>query len=113
MQRAKDLPPAQTTDTHLNEAGMARRLKDYRTRNADDSGETVKDFFTDAIGHGNVLVIDAMSPEAEQLSKMQEIIESKGKPCCINMISDDDKKFLDNLKRIAAKDARAKARAEK
>jgi len=28
---------------------------------------------------------------------MEEIIEQKGKPCCINMISNDDKKFLQNL----------------
>ena len=43
---------------------------------------------------------------------MQEIIEQKGKPCCINMISEEDRKFLANLDRLAAKEARAKARAE-
>ena len=43
---------------------------------------------------------------------MQEVIEQKGKPCCINMISDDDRKFLANLEKAAAKEARAKARAE-
>ena len=74
-QRAKELPPAQTTDTHHNDAGMARRLKDYRARNVEDSGETVRDFFTGAIGPANVLTIDAMTPEAEQILKMQEIIE--------------------------------------
>ena len=44
---------------------------------------------------------------------MQEIIEQKGKPCCINMITDSDKKFLDGLAKAAAKEARAKARAER
>ena len=44
---------------------------------------------------------------------MQEIIEQKGKPCCINMITESDKKFLDGLAKAAAKEARAKARAEK
>ena len=92
---------------------MARRLKDYRTRNPDDSGNTVKDFFLDACGYQNVLVIDSMSPETEQLPKMQEIIEQKGKPCCINMISADDKKFLANLEKMAQKEIRAKQRAEK
>jgi hypothetical protein len=43
---------------------------------------------------------------------MSELIEQKGKPCCINMISDDDKKFLAALEKKAAKEARAKARAE-
>ena len=43
---------------------------------------------------------------------MREIIEQKGKPCCINMITEDDKKFLENLQKLADKEARAKARAE-
>ena len=64
-QKAKDLPPEVTENTHWNEAGMVRRLKDFRTKNVDDSGETVKDFITEAIGYSNVLVVDAMSPETE------------------------------------------------
>ena len=111
-QRAKDIPPEQVEGTHFNDAGMARRLKEYRTRNPDDSGNTVKDFITETIGYPNVLVVDASIPNNEQLTKMQEIIEQKGKPCCINMITDDDKKFLANLEKIAAKAARQKARAE-
>jgi hypothetical protein len=46
------------------------------------------------IGPANVLAIDASKPEQEQLSAMQEIIEQKGKPCCINMITDSDYAFL-------------------
>jgi len=110
--RAKELAPEKVDNTHHNEQGVTRRLKEYRARNVDDSQETVKDFFNDVIGYQNVLVVDAMLPENEQLAKMQEIIEQKGKPCCLNMISDDDKKFLANLQKIAQKEARAKARAE-
>lgn len=73
--RAKELPPAQTEGTHHNDAGMVRRLKEYRARNVEDSGATVKDFFTQAIGYPNVLIIDSMTPESEQLLKMKEIIE--------------------------------------
>ena len=58
-QKAKDLPPEQVEGTHHNDAGMVRRLKDYRTRNPDDSGTTVKDFITEKIGYPNVLVVDA------------------------------------------------------
>lgn len=97
--RAKELPPEKVDNTHHNDAGMQRRLKDYRGRNVDDSGETVKDFFNEVIGYQNVLVVDALIPENEQLLKMQEIIEQKGKPCCINMISDDDRKYLANLEK--------------
>ena len=54
---------------------MIRRLKEYRARNVEDSGATVKDFFTQAIGYPNVLIIDSMTNEGEQLLKMKEIIE--------------------------------------
>jgi len=59
VQRAKDLPPQKTQDNHHNDAGMTRRLKEYNTRNAIDSGETVRDFFNDVIGYQNVLVVDS------------------------------------------------------
>jgi len=48
-----------------NDANMARRLKEWNTRNVPDSGETIKDFFNDAIGHANVLVVDSTTPEEE------------------------------------------------
>lgn len=89
---------------------MVRRLKEYHARNVEDSGSTVKDFFTGAIGYQNVLVVDAMSEDKDQLLKMKEIIEQKGKPCCINMISDKDKKFLADLDKTKRREARAKAR---
>lgn len=88
---------------------MARRLKEYRTRNPE--GDGIKEFFTATIGYPNVLVVDSLLPKEEQLSKMREIIEQKGKPCCINMITDEDNKFLNGLKKLAEKEARAAARA--
>lgn len=68
--RAKELLPEKTDNTHHNDAGMARRLKEYRARNVDESGETVKDFFNEVIGYQNVLVVEATAAEEEQLSKM-------------------------------------------
>lgn len=73
--RAKELPPEKVENGHHNDAGMTRRLKEYRARNVDESGETVKDFFNEAIGYQNVLVVDSLLPEEEQIVKMQEIIE--------------------------------------
>lgn len=104
------MPPETKDGTHLDDAGMVRRLKEYRARNTEDS--CVKDFFTQAIGYGNVLTVDATEPTDQQLGKMREIIEQKGKPCCINMITAEDNKFLLGLKKQAEKEARAKARAE-
>ena len=113
IQKAKDLPAEKTADSHHNDAGMQRRLKEFRARNVEDSGATVKDFFTEAIGYQNVLIIDANSPEEEQLLKMKEIIEQKGKPCCINMITAEDRKFLAMLDKQAKAAERAKKRAER
>lgn len=48
-----------------NDANMARRLKEWNTRNVADSGETIKDFLDEAIGHANVLVVDSTTEEAE------------------------------------------------
>lgn len=109
-QRAKDLPPEARDGTHLDDANMVRRLKEYRARNTEES--CVKDFFTQTIGYQNVLAVDCTEPTEEQLGKMREIIEQKGKPCCINMITEEDNKFLNGLKKQAEKEARAKARAE-
>ena len=63
VEKAKALPAEQTAGTHLDEAGMARRLKEYRARNADDSN--LKEFFTEAVGYQNVLVIDSAQPGPE------------------------------------------------
>ena len=89
------MAPEVRDGTHLDDPGMVRRLKEYRARNNDES--SLKDFFTGAIGYPNVLVVDATAPTEEQLAKMREIIEQKGKPCCINMITAEDNKFLQGL----------------
>ena len=51
LARAKELPPEKVDNTHHNDPGMQRRLKEYRGRNVDESGETVKDFFNEVIGY--------------------------------------------------------------
>jgi adenylate kinase len=111
-QKMKDLSPEKTANTHFDEAGMQRRLKEYRGKNVEDSGETVRDFFNQLIGYQNVLVVDGTTPAEEQIARMRELIEQKGKPCCINMISDEDRKFLSDLEKKAAKELRRKQRAE-
>ena len=97
ISKAKELPQEKFEGSHWNDAGMIRRIKEYRARNIEDSKDTVKEFFTEHIRYQNVLLVDCKLPEKEKISKMEEIIEQKGKPCCINMISNDDKKFLQNL----------------
>lgn len=60
VQRAKDLAPEAKEGTHHDDAGMGRRLKEYRGRNPE--GDSLKEFFTQAIGYPNVLVVDSGSP---------------------------------------------------
>ena len=59
-----------------------------------------------------MLVVDATTKAEEQIAKMRELIEQKGKPCCINMISDEDRKFLSDLEKQAQKEIRQKKRLE-
>jgi len=106
--KAKELPATVVEGTHWNDAGMNRRLKEYRAKNPETGN--VKDFFNSVIGPANVLSIDVTLSEQEQLTKMKEIIEQKGKPCCINMITDSDKKFLADLEKQALKEEKARAK---
>ena len=41
-----------------------------------------------------------------------EIIEQKGKPCCINMISPEDREFMHGIAKAAKKVERGKQREE-
>lgn len=110
VDRAKDLPASVVEGTHWNDQGMNRRIKEYRAKNND--ANNVQDFMRNLIGPANVLAVDVSKPEDDQLLSMKEIIEQKGKPCCINMISDSDRKYLDGLDKAAKKAAKAKAREE-
>lgn len=104
IQKAKELPPGVLEGTHWNDAGMNRRIKDYRAKNPESA--SIQDFFKQLIGPANVLGIDASKPEPEQLNAMKEIIEQKGKPCCINMITEADYAFLASLEKKVEKSAR-------
>lgn len=53
QQKAKELPAEKVEGTHWNDAGMVRRLKEFRARNPDD--DNTRDFLTKLIGHENVL----------------------------------------------------------
>ena len=51
ISKAKELPAEKLDGSHWNDAGMIRRLKEYRARNIEDSRDTVKEFFTEHIGY--------------------------------------------------------------
>lgn len=100
-----------TTNTHFTEAHMDRRLKLYREANPADNA--VQDFFAKSLQHVNgeqihlsdhIKTVHAISSsDMEQLVDIQEFIEKRGKPCCLNLITDKDNKFLRALEKQAQK----------
>jgi hypothetical protein len=100
------MAPEKTANTHYNESQMDRRLKIYRDSNVHDSGQSVQDLFTRCFSKlngeipisENFKIINAFAVvEAEIFGELQDFIEKNGKPCCLNLITDKDNKFLKNL----------------
>lgn len=111
-QRCKDTPADRiAANPHLQEAHLDRRLKVYRDQNVHDSGASVQCFFAKAITSQtglaaieNVKTVNVFlgEQESEMLSDIQGFIERNGKPCCLNLITDRDNKFLKDLEKKAA-----------
>lgn len=102
------MAPEKSANTHFTADHMDRRLKIYRDSNVHDSGSSVQCFFTKAIQSTNkganisenVKVISSFAgSDSELLADLQEFIERNGKPCCLNLITERDNKFLKNLEK--------------
>lgn len=108
-QRVKDLPVDKTANTHYTEAHMDRRLKIYRESCTAESGNSVQEFFMKSLAKingeipisENVKTVAAIggNGDIEHLVDIQDFIERRGKPCCLNLITDRDNKFLKNLEK--------------
>lgn len=109
-QKVKELPIEKTEGTHFNEQQTDRRLKIWRELNLTSDGEThIYNFFTRLIGKQNCVLFDAANTleanEPETRRTMEQLLEQNGKPCCINLVNDNDKKYLKHLERLARKKA--------
>lgn len=71
---------------------MDRRLKLYREQNQQDN--SVQDFFGKLINKDNIKTVKSAKEEAKIIASLQKFIEKNGKPCCLNLITDKDIKFL-------------------
>ena len=89
-QRVKDLPAEKAANTHFTEAHMERRLKVYR-----ETGD-VTEFFAKALPAESVKTVNAFA-EGDLLHELQAFIEVNGKPCCLNLITERDTRFLKKL----------------
>jgi len=85
--------------THHNDQGIDRRMKAYKEQNVVDSGNCVQDFFIRIIGKQNAKYIQFSNEFSKQSGEVMEFIERNGKPCCLNLITEGDKKFLRQIER--------------
>ena len=101
--RAKELPAEKTEGTNISEVHLNRRLGAYRDQNGTlDSATQISHFFNTLIGKEKCMVLNdiaEMANETQTLTKIQTLLEQNGKPCCINLITDGDNKFLRKLER--------------
>lgn len=106
----KDLPPDQVEGTNKSDASLTRRLGIYRELNSNlEAKSHIHNFFKDLIGEENCMLLDnpEMTTDQEKtLNQMRAKLEQNGKPCCLNLITDADNRFLANIERQAKKEAR-------
>ena len=106
----KDLPPEVTENTNKSAANMDRRLGAYREMNSSVDADThIHKFFSQLIGEENCMLLDNPEVAANQektLKLMRAKLEQNGKPCCLNLITEQDNRFLKNIERVARREAR-------
>lgn len=111
------MPAEQVEGTNKSQANIDRRLGVYRESNASLESEThIQNFFTKLIGEENCMLLDnpdETRDEGKTLQRMRQKLEQNGKPCCLNLITDADNKFLNNIERMARREAREAEAAAK
>lgn len=96
--RIKELPSDKPLQNNHQDKELDRRFKIYRECTAGDLN--LRDFFSGVIGAENCAVLEGpenMEDEKKALSVMTNLAERNGKPCCINLITEADNKFLKKL----------------
>jgi hypothetical protein len=61
----------------------------------------VQDLFIKIIGKENTKYTAFDKEFNKHMAELQEFIERNGKPCCLNLITDADTKFLKSLEKKA------------
>ena len=109
-QKMKDLPPEATEGTNKSADAMNRRLGVYREMNSSVDADThIHNFFSKLIGDENCMLLDnpEVTADQEKTAKlMRAKLEQNGKPCCLNLITENDNRFLKNIEKMARREAR-------
>ena len=89
---------------------MNRRLGVYREMNSSVDADThIHNFFSKLIGDENCMLLDnpEVTADQEKTAKlMRAKLEQNGKPCCLNLITENDNRFLKNIEKMARREAR-------
>jgi hypothetical protein len=59
----------------------------------------VQEFFIKIVGRHNAKITHFDREQKAQFEQLQEFIERNGKPCCLNLITANDKKFLKQIEK--------------
>ena len=97
--RMKEMPEV-SQGTHWEDKEMDRRLKIYREHNSGQENLSV--LFGKLVGEENCLALDgpdSFQSEHKTMGTLTTLCERNGKPCCLNLITDSDNKFLSGLKK--------------
>lgn len=104
------MPPEQVEGTNKSQANIDRRLNAYREMNASIESEThIQKFFSQLIGEEACMLLDnpdETRDEDKTLKRMKQKLEQNGKPCCLNLITDADNKFLKNIEKQSKREAK-------
>jgi hypothetical protein len=104
QQRAKEMPAEARAPSQMEPRAIAR-LKTFRDNNGASASDEkhLMTYFKNLIGEKACMLKIAQpgTEESQELKEMQDLLEQNGKPCCINLITDNDNKFLENLKKPA------------
>ena len=100
--------PADKRAPNQTDVSMSRRLKMFRDQNPQGSDAYLLACFKKLIGGDDCLSLSVTAPmapdtfatqETKFFGTMRHLLEQNGKPCCINLITESDNKFLANLKK--------------
>eukprot|EP00347_Sterkiella_histriomuscorum_P003365 403364574 len=99
-QRIKEtLPADKIQDTHYTDQHMDRRLKIYREQNSDVNPNqlSVQGFFKKVLPLNKQITLNCMDQEVSLKEEITAFIEKDGKPCCLNLINDQDIKLIKRI----------------
>ena len=93
-QKAKELPEEVRVGTHYADDQMVRRLKVFRESNPEEGEDHPLAFFRRTCGEERVKVASVAEAGEDFLAQLKLFIEQGGKPCCLNLVTEEDERSI-------------------